>query len=78
MFEIYSIYEQFLNYFPSSLHWVVSFALAILLIYAIFQILKRNFIWLILLVILLPASMPILKTIWAGVVELIKFLLTRR
>jgi hypothetical protein len=32
---------------------------------------------LILLIVLLPASQPILKSIWTGAVHLVKFLLTR-
>jgi hypothetical protein len=75
--EIYSIYAQFLSFFPERLHWLVSLVLAGLLVYAVFQTIKRNFIWIILLVVLLPASLPILANIWKGVVDIIKYLLTR-
>jgi hypothetical protein len=78
MQEIYSIYNQFLSNFPSSMHWLVSVALAVLLVVAIYKTLKRNFIWIILLVILLPASVPILRNIWQTAVEFIKYLLTRQ
>lgn len=78
MQEIYSIYGQFLGFFPEGSRWIVSVVLAALLVFAIFQIIKRNFIWLILLVILLPASLPILSNIWENLVEFIKFLLTRK
>jgi hypothetical protein len=77
MDQIISIYGQFLSFFPSSIHGVVSLVLAILIIYSIFKVLKHNFIYLILLVILLPASQPILKNLWQGAVNLVKFLLTR-
>ncbi len=78
MNQIYDIYYQFLGYFPSNMQWVVSFALGLLVIYAVYKVIKRNFIFLILLVVLLPASVPIVKGVWAGVVEFIKFLLTKR
>ena len=78
MEQIISIYNQFLSFFPQSIQGIVSFALAILIVYAIYKVLKRNFIYLILLVILLPASVPILKSIWNGAVNLVKFLLTKR
>jgi hypothetical protein len=78
MSEIYSIYNQFLGYFPDSMHWLVSVVLAALLAFAVFQIVKRNFIYLILLIVLLPASVPILKNIWEGAVQVIKYLLTRQ
>jgi len=78
MDQIVSIYNQFLSFFPTSTHGVVSLILAILIVYSIFKVLKHNFIWLILLVILLPASQPILKSIWEAAVNLVKFLLTKR
>jgi hypothetical protein len=60
------------------MHWLVSLVLAALLVYAVFQTVKRNFIWLILLIILLPASIPILSNIWEGAVDVVKYLLTRK
>jgi hypothetical protein len=78
MDQIISIYKQFLSFFPPSVHGVVSLVLAIMIIYSIFKVLKHNFIWLILLIILLPASQPILKSIWEGALNLVKFLLTKR
>ena len=78
MNQIYEIYYQLLGYFPSNIQWIVSLALAGLLILAIFQIIKRNFIFIILLVILLPASVPIVKDVWEHALNFVKFLLTKR
>lgn len=78
MSELYSIYNQFLDVFPDNLHWIVSLVLAALLVVAIFKTLKRNFIWIILLIVLLPASIPILKEVWEGALEAVKFLLTKK
>ncbi|MBX4204876.1 MAG: hypothetical protein KW788_01650 [Candidatus Doudnabacteria bacterium] len=77
MDQIISIYKQFLSFFPGSIHGIVSLVLAVLIVYSIYKVLKHNFIWLILLIILLPASQPILKNIWDSAVNLVKFLLTR-
>lgn len=74
MAEIYQIYNQFVNYFPKNSQWVVSFALGLLLVFAIYKVLKRNFIFIILLVVLLPASVPIFKNVWQSIVELLKFI----
>ena len=76
--QFYSLYDQFLGNFPDNMHWVVSLALAGLLVLAIFQTIKRNFIWIILLIVLLPAAIPILRNVWEGALEVIKFLLTKR
>ncbi len=74
MAEIQKLYLDFLNMFPAFLQPFVSIALAALFIYSIFQTIKRNFIWLILIVIMLPASIPILKGVFEAVVTFAKFL----
>jgi hypothetical protein len=71
------LYQQFLNFFPAWLHPFISIAVVVFLVYSIVQALKRNFIWLILLVILLPASIPILKNVVEALVGFIKYLLAQ-
>lgn len=77
MDQIFSIYNQFLGYFPDNLHGFVSLALAVLIAIGIFKVIKRDFIYIILLIILLPASIPILKNIWESLYNIIMFLLKR-
>ena len=77
MDQIFSIYSQFLNYFPENLHGLVSLGLAILIVIGIFKVIRKDFIYIILLIVLLPASIPILKNIWESVTNIIKFLLTK-
>ena len=76
--NLYGIYDQFLSYFPDSLHGWISFLLAILLVIAVYKILRRQLVYFILLVVLLPASVPILKNVWEQILEIMKFLLSRR
>ena len=75
--QLYSLYYQFLDFFPPQMHGAVSFVLAILLIYAIYKVLKRNFGFLILLVLLLPQTVPMLKSIWENLFGVLNFLLKR-
>lgn len=75
--QIYSIYYQFLSYFPETYHGIVSLVLAGLLVLAIYKVIKRNFVFIIVLVLLLPQAVPILKTVWTSVVELLQFLIKR-
>jgi hypothetical protein len=77
MNQIISVYTQLLDKFPPSLHPVVSIIVALLIIYAIIRIVQKDFIFIILLVVLLPASVPILMNIFNFVVALVKFLLAR-
>lgn len=75
--QFYSLYYQFLNYFPAAWHGAISLILAILLIYAIFKVIKKNFVFIILIVLLLPQAKPMLTTIWQNVLEILKFLIKR-
>ena len=76
--DIQKLYIEFLVNFPVTLRPVISIGLAIILVYAIFKVVKKDFIYIIALVVLLPASVPILKNVWQGVVAFIKFLLNTK
>jgi len=78
MDTIYGIFAQFLGYFPEKFHGVISIFLAVLIAVGIYKVIKRQLAYLVLLIILLPASGPILKNVWEQVVEVLKFLLTKR
>ena len=75
MNEIQNLYIEFLTNFPENLRPIISIGLAILLVYAVLKVIKKDFIYIIALIVLLPASIPILKSVWEGVVSFIKFLL---
>ncbi len=75
MEALQDIYQNFLNYFPEFWHPFISVALAVFFVYSIFQVLKKNFIFLIVLVVLLPASIPILKGVIEVLVYIVKYLL---
>ncbi|MBI2356375.1 MAG: hypothetical protein HYV13_04195 [Candidatus Doudnabacteria bacterium] len=75
--QIYVLYNQFLSYFPPGLHGLISLVLAGLIVVGILKVIKKDFIYIILLVVLVPAALPILKTIWQSLSNIIKFLLTK-
>jgi glutamate racemase len=76
--EIQNLYITFLNNFPEHLRSIISIACAVLVVYAVFKIVKKDFIFIVVLVILLPGSVPILKSVWQGVVAVVKFLLNTK
>ncbi len=76
MFEtLQNLYANILAIFPEFLHPFISIGLAIFLVISILEVLKKNFIWLIVLILLLPASLPILKEVLAIAIKFIKYLL---
>jgi hypothetical protein len=78
MDQIMSIYTQFLSYFPENLHGLVSLALAVLIAIGIIKVVRRDFVYIILLIVLLPASVPILRNIWDSLANIINFLLAKQ
>lgn len=72
--SIQEIYLKFLGFFPSGLRPFVNIAVGVLIIVSIFQTLKRNFVWLIVLVILLPASVVVLKSLFDIILKALKYL----
>jgi hypothetical protein len=76
--DLQNLYLQFLNNFPPSLQPIISIGLVIVIIYSLFKVIKKDWIFLIVLVILLPGSKPILQSIWQGIVVFIKFLLNTK
>ena len=72
--KIENLYLQFLHNFPVQFQSIISIGFALLFIYAIYRIIKRDFIYIILLVVLVPTSVPVLQSIWGGIVMLIKFM----
>ena len=77
-YDIQGLYLQFLNNFPENYRPIISIGLAVLIIYSIFKVLKKDWIFLIALIILLPGSKTILMSVWEGFVVFIKFLLNTK
>lgn len=72
---IEEIFNKFLNFFPVSVQPLVSLVLAVFIIYSVFQALKKNIVYIIALVVLLPASIPVFKNLLDGIYRIIDFLI---
>lgn len=75
MKAVEELYIIFLSYFPVWFQPVISVVLAVILVVSAFQVVKRNFIFLIALVVLLPASIPILSRVLGMLLTAVKYLL---
>ena len=72
--KIQGLYLNFLNYFPAQAQPVVSIIMIALIVYSVYRVIRKDFIFIIAVIILFPASIPVLKSIWWGVVAFVKFL----
>lgn len=74
LLDIQNLYLEFLKNFPETLQPVISIGIAIFIVYSIIKVIKKDWIFIIALVVLLPASKEVLINAWHGIVEIIKFL----
>ena len=72
--DIQAIYLKVLSNFPTEIQPFVSLILGIVLVVAVLQVLKKNFIWLIVIIVLLPASLSILRGITNLLIAVLKYL----
>lgn len=72
--RIEELYLDFLNNFPVNFQPAVSVVVALLIIYVVYRIVKRDWIFIILLAILVPTSIPVMKSVWYGLVSIVKYL----
>lgn len=75
MLQLFNLYNQFLAYFPAQYHSLVSLIILVVFIGALYNLVKRNLIWLLLLILIVPTSIPILNNIWQGILEIMRYLL---
>ncbi len=72
---ITQLYEKFLTLFPTPLHWVVSLIVLVSLAVAFFTLIRFHWIFLLLLVILLPLAFPVMKSIFTGLYDFVFYLI---
>lgn len=70
--QIIQLYQSFLNLFPSGLHFWISLVIFLVLVFWVLDLVKRSLAWLILLVILVPASIPLLRQIGEGLLRFLR------
>ena len=67
MQQIVTLWTQFIELFPIGIRGLLALGIFVGAVVLILDLVKRNFIWIILLVIFVPASMPIFKSIIDGI-----------
>jgi len=73
--QILAIYERFIGIFPINIQWIISLIIFIFIVLATIDLIKRNFVFLLFLILLIPASIPLLKSIFQGLIAFLQNLL---
>lgn len=68
------IYTSFVSAFPSFLQSYVSILVGVFLVVTVVQIIRRQFVWLIALVVLLPSSLQILRSVGDVLASVLRYL----
>lgn len=77
MHYLFSAYNFFINNFPVKYQGIVSLALLAVILITLYQLIRKNIIWIILLVLFVPASIPILSKIGQGILIFLKYIVTK-
>jgi len=64
MERIFGVYNQFIGVFPEQYQWVVSLLLVLAIASFFWKMIKRNWLWVVLVVVLFPGILPILKNVF--------------
>lgn len=70
-----NLYNQFLSLFPQPIQWLVTLLVVIGLVVAFINLIRFNWIFLIVLIVLLPAIFPILQRLFADLYNFFLYLL---
>jgi len=62
--RIFSLYADFMRMFPVQYQWVVSAIIFLAVTGFMWNLVKRNWLWLILLVVVFPGVLPVLQNIF--------------
>ncbi len=74
---LFNAYDAFIKNFPVHYQGLVSLALLAVIVVSLFQLIKKSLLWLFLLVIFVPASIPILSKIGQGLYLFLKYIVAR-
>lgn len=62
--RIFIMYNQFISMFPIQYQWIVSAIIFLAVAGFMWNLIKRNWLWLILLIVVFPGILPVLQNIF--------------
>jgi len=65
MFErIFDAYNAFVHMFPEKFQWVISLFIILAVASFLFKLIKKNWLWVVLGIVIFPGILPILKNVF--------------
>lgn len=74
---LFSAYDTFISNFPEQYQGIISLGLLAIIVIGLYNLIKKSLLWLFLLVLFVPASIPILSKIGQSVIDFLKYVVGR-
>lgn len=69
--RIFDLYNQFISVFPEQYQWIVSAVIMLAIIGGLWNLIKKNWLWLVLLIVIFPGILPILQNIFNSLSKMV-------
>ena len=70
MNQIFDYYTTLIDKIPIAWRYPIAVIIVIVIFFSLLKFIRKNLIWVIIFLLLLPAVYPALKTIWEGLTAL--------
>lgn len=74
MDTLFGAYDVFISNFPAQYQGLISLGLLAVIVIALYNLIRKSLLWLFLLVLFVPASVPILSKIGQSILEFLKYI----
>jgi hypothetical protein len=68
--QIFILYNQFISIFPEQYQWIISLVIVLAVASFLWQLIKKNIIWIVLVLVVFPGLLPILKNLFDSLTSL--------
>lgn len=62
--RLFTAYNSFITMFPEQFQWVISIIIVLAIAAFLWKLVQKNWLWIILVVVLFPGILPVLKNIF--------------
>lgn len=69
--RIFAMYGNFISIFPEQYQWIVSIIIILAVAAFLWNLIKKNWMWIILLVVIFPGILPVLQNIFNSLARML-------
>lgn len=74
---LFTAYDNFIANFPTQYQGLISLGLLAVIVIGLFHLIKKSLLWLFLLALFVPASLPLLSKIGQSILDFLKYVAGR-